>query len=263
MGFKKFEYKEVEGGISVALYGDDAEVVVPSEIDGKKVVDIYCFGYNSTLISVVIPEGVKSIGDYTFSEATALESVVIPDSVTSIGHGIFEQCFSLKSVTIGKGNNNYCVVDGGIYNKDKTVLLECCYCNNGNFVMPESVKIIGEYAFQDRSQLRSINTSGDEIDEGVVKIPNGVTSIEYGAFERCVTINSVELPDSVTSIADRAFSDCHNLSSVVFSKNITELGRNAFANCRLTVGPKMDLEEIKTKIRELKKAEKEAGKKRK
>ena len=61
--------------------------------------------------------------------------------------------------------------------------------------LPETVKVIEDYAFSWCFALREIN------------FPEGLTSIGLGAFESCA-LESIHLPASVTEIGDYAFSDC-------------------------------------------------------
>lgn len=68
-------------------------------------------------------------------------------------------------------------------------------------------------------------------DENVV-IPDGVKSIEDGAFENNDIISSIVIPSTVKKIGKDAFSRCYNLSRVVFSEGLTTIGRNAFGYCK-------------------------------
>ena len=127
-----FAYSEVEGGVAITGYNIEGglDVVIPSEIDGKKVVEIAYAAFTSSgvtptnmantnkvsvsylnnnkkdvaaipllgaplpdglgITSVVIPSTVKSIGDRAFVNNQITE-VVIPSSVTSIGRGAFSK----------------------------------------------------------------------------------------------------------------------------------------------------------------------------
>lgn len=61
-----------------------------------------------------------------------------------------------------------------------------------DYVMPEGITEIGEFSFA-RSNLNKI------------QIPEGVTSIGYGAFYHCDELRNVVIPTTVTDIAPRAF----------------------------------------------------------
>ncbi len=62
-------------------------------------------------------------------------------------------------------------------------------------------------------------------------IPDGYTSIGFGAFMSCDTLNSITIPDSVTSIGDVAFTGCTNLTSIAIPDSVTSIGFVAFAVC--------------------------------
>ncbi len=64
-----------------------------------------------------------------------------------------------------------------------------------------ALESIGELAFA--------NTGLESVD-----IPDGVVSIESGAFEACDNLVSVTIPASTTSIAEDAFSECNSLASI-------------------------------------------------
>lgn len=124
--YKDFDIETSDGEIMVKYYnGKDEEVVIPEEINDKKVTSIasWAFAHNDTITSVIIPDNIQVIGDFTFSKCTslknvtlsnsideihidtfssceALESIKIPNSVIAIGNGAFRFCTSLKSIEI-------------------------------------------------------------------------------------------------------------------------------------------------------------------
>ena len=93
---------EIQGGdVVITNYnGEDEDVVVPAELDGKKVTAIgkEAFQMNADLVSVEIPDGVKTIGDHAFAIDTSLETITLPATVTEIGEAAFQQCAALKTV---------------------------------------------------------------------------------------------------------------------------------------------------------------------
>lgn len=108
-------YKETEGGVTITGYDSPFEyesnlytVNVPSEINGKDVVEITSMGiYNYSgnddlYIKVVIPGSVKVIREYAVSFNEDIDEVVIEDGVETIESTAFFGCDELKSVTVPK-----------------------------------------------------------------------------------------------------------------------------------------------------------------
>ena len=159
-----------------------------------------------------------------------------------------------------------CKVDNIYYNlnnDDKTASVTNTTNNKyvGNIIIPESITYsgttysvtsIGEYAFENCSELTSVT------------IPNSITSIGYGAFSRCSGLTSVTvdknngtydsrnncnaiietstnnlivgcknttIPNSVTSIGGGAFRGCSELTSVTIPNSVTFIGNIAFYGC--------------------------------
>ena len=203
-----------------AFYGCDSltSIEIPDSVTS---IGGYAFWYCTSLTSVVIPDSVTSIGDYAFYCCRSLTSVVIPDSVTSIGQYAFDGCDSLTSIEVDEKNERYCSIDGNLYNKDATTLIQYAIGKTDtSFTIPDSVTSIGEYAFYSCYWLRS------------VVIPDSVTSIGDSAFRGCTSLTSVVTPDSVTSIGDYAFCGCTSLTSVVIPDSVTSIGDDAFYYCR-------------------------------
>ena len=59
-----------------------------------------------------------------------------------------------------------------------------------------------------------------------------IVSIESGAFERCLKLESVIISDSIQSIGSRAFVYCSNLKSVIIGEGVTNIGNYAFKDCK-------------------------------
>ena len=103
--YNGFMYEEKESEITITGYvGDKTEVVIPGEINGKKVTTIgdRAFGECTSLTGVTIPEGVTGIGNRAFNDCTSLTSVTIPEGVTSIGDDAFSLCVNLTSISLPK-----------------------------------------------------------------------------------------------------------------------------------------------------------------
>ena len=141
-----------------------------------------------------IPNSVTSIGFGAFYGCSGLTSVTIGNSVTSIGNNAFWYCSGLTSIDVASDNSNYCSVDGVLFNKDKTTLIQYPGGKQGAYTIPNSVTSIGDNAFYGCASLTSVT------------IPNSVTSIQYNAFEGCKGLTSVTIEAKTPpALGDYAF----------------------------------------------------------
>ena len=223
----------------------------------------------------VIPNSVTTIGENAFSQCDSLESIIIPNSITTIGYGAFWWCSSLKSVTIpnsvttieniafaGCSSLESVTIPNNVTNIGGQAFDGCTSLES--ITIPNSVKTIGNGAFQYCSNLASIkvesgNTIYDSRDNcnaiietatskliaGCKKtvIPNSVTTIEYGAFTGCTSLESITIPNSITTIENFAFAWCTSLENIVShipAENLFTIDSNVFIlvdknNCTLYV----------------------------
>ena len=77
-----------------------------------------------------------------------------------------------------------------------------------------------------------IKVDENDIVNGTVEIPEGVTKIGDGAFEGCSSLTNIEMPEGLTEIGYRAFWECSSLTNVKIPKGLTEIGDNVFKYCR-------------------------------
>ena len=208
------------------------------------VINIGAFAFydSNGLTGVTIPGGVTGIGSSAFASCDALTSVAIPGSVTTIGSYAFSLCRGLTLISVDPLNPAYSSLDGVLFNKGQSLLIQCPAGKTGSYAIPGSVTSIGAEAFYYCAGLTSVTIPGSVTSIGDyafykctgltgVTIPGGVTSIGSYAFSDCTGLASVTIPNSVTSIGSSAFRDCTGLTSVVVSNGVTSIGLSAFYNC--------------------------------
>ncbi|CDB04461.1 serine/threonine protein kinase [Prevotella sp. CAG:520] len=185
-----------------------------------------------------IRKGVKVIGNGAFWCCRSLTKINIPNSVTNIGNGAFLECSSLSNINIpssvvNMNGNPFFYWNGDLhndskafiyehqvlFNKDKTTLI-AYRSKEKNYIIPNSVTNIGDFAFGGYRSLTNIN------------IPNSVTSIGNDAFGRCYSLTSINIPDGVTNIGHAAFYKCESLTSINIPDGVTNIGDYAFLFCK-------------------------------
>ena len=208
-------------------------------------------------VSYTIPDGVTTICRYAFKFNNNVE-LTIPDSVTTVEGSAFEFCSSLKTVHGGKNIVNYesssfdytewyrnspvlilgttllrfdsmeenVVVPDGI-----EVIGPKAFLSSGgrNAIMetvelPSSVREIGEYAFSNKKNLKSIN------------FPDGLRTIRKGAFHGCQTLSEIVLPDSISEIGVKAFQGCSSVTKVVIPHAVSGTKTDSFLQKEVEAG---------------------------
>ena len=217
----------------------------------------------TSLKSVTIPESVTYIGGYAFAECYSLKYADIPANVTGIGTSPFYNCRSLENINTDEANKWYTTVDGVLYDKDKTELINYpAGKKDSSYVIPEGIRTIREKAFYGCLNLceLTIPDSVTEIESGAfecsslisdeygtikyvdgwvvgsghtanVVLKDGTRGIAFEAFSGDGIIEKVTMPDTVKYINGCAFENCTNLSEVLLSSSLENIERGAFLNC--------------------------------
>ena len=111
-----------------------------------------------------------------------------------------------------------------------------------SIILPESIEIIGNHAFDTCWYLKNLELSPNLTDIGdyafyychylpSIALPVPLSSIGEQAFDHCGNLFSVNIPEKVTSLGSHAFSFCNKMTQAVITGSINELGTSAFDNC--------------------------------
>ncbi len=131
--------------------------------------------------------------DYHYNN---IKKIIIGDKVGTLVYSFITGYPNLTAIEVGENNKYHSSDNGILYNKDKSLLINCPEKNS-----------IKEYT-----------------------IPDSVKTIDERAFYFCQNLEEVTIPDRVTEIGYQAFYYCQNLTSVDFPENLEILGIEAFHN---------------------------------
>lgn len=256
-------------GILIRYNGSSQKINLPENITGissdafksnKNITEIVSDYYIDTVSSEAFSDctalnkvhfnSVKRICDYAFSGCTSLYDICLSNDVEFIGSSCFENTkwlddFKEDFAVAGnilisyKGNGGFVQIPDGIAG-----IADAFYSDSSveTVVIPDSVKYIGEYAFESCSELRCVifgdqlETIGNEAFYDCGKIttlflPNTLKKIDDSAFEHCSSLSLICLPEGLETIGSYSFTSCSSLETVILPNSLRAVGNNAFINC--------------------------------
>ncbi len=262
-----FEY-EINGGnaIITKYIGSDSSVIIPNEIEGKKVTKIGDMAFHQSIVvqTVTFQSSVIEIGAQAFASCSKLSSVILTDNLRSIGDQAFYDCPALSYIVLPSTITNF---GRYIFGNCPNILIECSqlseayrYCKDNDYKYRlkagesettktnESTVAPGIENVSDPSKIyitepylngltikgASINLSNYEIPQSINGLP--VLALSDYAFAKNSTVTKVTIPSTVRKIGKYAFSYCPNLTSVAFDSLTIVFGKDSFLH-----GGKSDL----------------------
>jgi len=226
---------DTSGLVVIAFYSDGTNQEVTgyntdfdSSTTGKKTIT-FSYGGKTATSNFTVTVYAKG-GSGTFDSIYKFEVWLTaqPETISSSPHTVKLNVSSLEGSSLTPGSIGYIIKA----NTNKYLTLDLSGSSLANIVaagfwgcwyltgviMPNSVTMIGEMAFQETSLIS-------------VTIPNNVTKIGDGAFQGCTSLVSITIPNSVTSIGKYVFNNCNSLTNVILPYGVTSIEDWAFRNC--------------------------------
>ena len=135
-------------------------------------------------IKITENSNLTKIGNNAFSGAISLESIYIPKKVTSIGTSAFNNCGGLNTITVSKDNEVYSSEGNNLIEKTTQTLIR----GSNSSIIPGTIKTIGVAAFR-KSSVEQI------------LIPESVEIIENYAFEDCLNLTQINVESTNNTFA--------------------------------------------------------------
>lgn len=225
------------------------------------------------LRKIKLGKSVKRVGEYAFCDCKSLREIQLDKSLYYVGLGAFincrslvrmhfpknvqciqvenrsfycepfQGCWKLEEISVDSGNMHYSSAEGVLFDKWKRTLYQYpCRKREKSYVVPASVKTIGEQAFMHARYLQTIvmgngvREIGDALFRDAVELRNitlsrKIKSLNYDPFKGCRRLQEIVLPDGVNSIERSAFSGCVSLRKVVFGTDMEYIVDGAFEGC--------------------------------
>lgn len=161
---------------------------------------------------------VSAIAGGAFRDKSGLKAIRIPNSVVCIYSGAFSNCVNLTSVTF-QVNSSLQFIQGASSDSDGA-FFGCTSLKE--FIVPASVRAIGESAFSYSGLTNIVFENGSELE-----------FLGPMVFQGCNNLASIKIPCSLTEIGNSAFYYCKGLKEVTFEENskMVNIGQGSFIGC--------------------------------
>ena len=158
---------------------EEQEFTIPEEV--RKIAGL-AFASNYFLMEVMLGDHLEEVGSYAFARCSSLSFMSLPAQMTRLGVSPFHDCTMLLEIEVDPNNPCYSSIDGVLYNKEQTQLIQYPAGLYDDFYkVPDTVREIAENACYDAQDLE------------VLKIPAGVRKIGDMAFAFCDHLRDVEI----------------------------------------------------------------------
>jgi len=192
------------------------DITIPDSVTN---IAMHAFYGCRNLTQINIPDSVVILGMLAFARCESLSTISLPSSLKTFSSSALSGCKSLKEIDIDDTNPYFLCMDGVLFNKDKSRIVQYPDAKEGAYTIPGTVRIIGTSAFGGCAYLSS------------VFVPEGVVEVSASAFLGCENMTAINMPSTVTNIGDNAFEHCSLLENINITQNVQNIGIEAFEGC--------------------------------
>ena len=235
--------------IAEGFCGEDEFSEMYWHIDEDGTLFITGSGYMTDFIDD--PHFTRPWGEY----ADSIKTVYIEAGVKYIGTFAFHGLYNLIGFGVDPGSKYLSAFDGVLFNKDMTELIRYPLAGESEYVVPDTVTEIDDYAFADCPNIvriilnENVITIGHHVFADCTKLRYidgalGIQIIPNNAFEGCLSLSEFETWVNVVSIKDHAFIDCPELTTIILGRNVRDLGEGITDLCPKFEGYVVDDENI-------------------
>lgn len=244
------EYSNPAISVYAKLCIDGAEIKSLYIPDDTAKISAFAFYGNNSIEAVFIPQSVKSIGEMAFRGANKIKDVYC------VSTGADWEAMTSKAPTFLRDDADVWLINpketamhGLKYREENGKIVITGYEGNlYKLAIPaeidgKPVAKIDSYAFSGLNTLAEviIPDTVTDIFPGAfnkckylvsVKLPKGLKTLHEEVFGYCESLQSIEIPKGVTEIVYFAFRDCYSFTRVVVPEGVKTLGEHAFGNCK-------------------------------
>ena len=160
------------------------------------------------------------IGDSPFHENLDITALDVGEGITVLGKSLFEQCRSIKTVSLPStlktveercffmysiGGPTELFIPKNMSNIGEKAFVCCAF---ESVTIPENIRIVGNYAFNDCSRLKSAYVKN--------------STVGGFMFTRCMALTELKLSTNVTTIREHCINYCSRLNEITYEGTLDQ-----------------------------------------